>query len=317
MSPDRAPRPNEATRGADDLAHAASPDPRVAASASDAVWQTARGPLLLDRPRIVGILNVTPDSFFDGGVHLPFDAAVLRGEALIAEGADVIDVGGESTRPGATSVSAADEMHRVVPVIAELVRRWPGQLISVDTVKSEVAQAALDAGAAAVNDVSALRLDPRIAQVAARSGAGLVLMHSRGTVERMARYEEAEYGADPVGEMIAELRTALERARAGGNHAGAIVLDPGLGFSKRTEHSLAVLARLDRFRALGPPLLVGPSRKRFIGEAAGGLPPEQRLDGTIAACVIALGAGARLFRVHDVAAVRRALLLAEAVRTSV
>jgi dihydropteroate synthase len=316
MSRNGAPRPDEATRGADDMAYASSPDPRVAASASDAVWLTARGPLRLDRPRIVGILNVTPDSFFDGGAHLPFAAAVTQAEALIAEGADVIDVGGESTRPGATPVSTAEEMQRVIPVLTELVRRWPELLISVDTVKSEVAQAALDAGAAAVNDVSALRLDPRIAQVAARSGAGLILMHSRGTVASMARYEEAVYGTDPVGEMIAELRTSLEHALRAGNQPAAIVLDPGLGFSKRTEHSLAALARLDRFVGIGPPILVGPSRKRFIGEAAGGLPLEQRLEGTIAACVLALGAGVRLFRVHDVGAVRRALLLAEAVRTA-
>ena len=277
-------------------------------------WRTARGTLALDRPRIAGILNVTPDSFHDGGRHATTAAAVAHVERLLEDGADLIDVGGESTRPGALPVAAAAERARVVPVVEALARRWPDLAVSVDTVKAEVARAALDAGASIINDVSGLRLDPALGDVVAAAGAGIVLMHSRGTVATMASYTLAEYGEDVAGTVAAELAAAAERAiRAGVSH-DAIVVDPGLGFAKRTEHSIAVLARLDRIVALGWPVLVGPSRKRFVGDVAGGLPPEDRMEGTIAACVAALLAGARIFRVHDVAPVRRALLLAEAVR---
>jgi dihydropteroate synthase len=276
------------------------------------VWETARGPVTLDRPRIVGILNVTPDSFWDGGRYAALDAAVACAAALIEHGADIIDVGGESTRPGARSVPVEEERARVVPVVRELLRRWPDLIVSVDTVKAEVAGAALAEGAAVVNDVSGLRLDPRLGEVVAEAGAGLVLMHSRGSVEEMASYDTARYGPDPVGEIASELAAALDRATAAGIPRSAIVLDPGLGFSKRTEHSVAVIAHLDRILTLGRPVLVGPSRKRFVGELAGGLPPAERLEGTLAACVVALQRGARLFRVHDVLAVRRALTVAEA-----
>ncbi len=280
------------------------------------VWETARGPVTLERPRIVGILNVTPDSFWDGGRHGGLDAAVGHAAVLIEQGADAIDVGGESTRPGAQPVPVAEELARVLPVVRELARRWPGVIISVDTVKAEVARAALAEGAAVVNDVSGLRLDPRLGEVAADAGAGVVLMHSRGSVEEMASYDLARYGADPVGEIVDELAGALGRAAAAGLPPSAIVLDPGLGFSKRTEHSVAVIAQLDRILALGRPVLVGPARKRFVGELAGGLPPAERLEGTVAACVVALQRGARLFRVHDVLAVRRALTVAEALLSS-
>lgn len=279
------------------------------------VWRTARHVIELDRPRLLGILNVTPDSFWDGGRHAGTDAALARAETLISEGADLIDVGGESTRPGARSVPAAAERDRVVPVIRGIARRWPQVAVSVDTVKAEVARAALDAGAAVVNDVSGLRLDAELGAAVAEAGAGLVLMHSRGTVDEMASYDLARYGEDPVGETVAELGAAIERARAAGVPDEHVVVDPGLGFSKRTEHTVGLLRRLDRVAALGRPVLVGPSRKRFVGELAGGLPPEERLEGTIAACVAALLHGARLFRVHDVRAVRRALTVAEAVRT--
>ncbi len=278
-----------------------------------AVWSTARVPLDLDRPRIMGILNVTPDSFWDGGRHQGADAALRQAERLLAEGADLVDVGGESTRPGAAPVPAAAERDRVVPVVEALVREWPQLLVSVDTVKADVARAALDAGAAVVNDVSGLRLDPALAALCAERGAGVVLMHSRGTVDRMASYDTAVYGEDPVGEVVAELGAALERARRSGVDDQAVVLDPGLGFSKRTGESAAVLRSLDRLLTLGRPVLLGPSRKRFIGELAGGLPVEDRLSGTLAACVAGYLAGARLFRVHDVAPVRQALAVAEAV----
>jgi dihydropteroate synthase len=264
----------------------------------------------------MGILNVTPDSFWDGGRHAALAAALRHAEALLEGGADLIDVGGESTRPGAQSVSADEERQRVAPVVRELVRCWPELLVSVDTVKSSVAQAALDEGAAVINDVSALRLDPELGRVVAEAGAGVVLMHSRGRVDEMASYALADYGEDPVDEIALELEEALGRARAAGIDEEAVVLDPGLGFSKRTEQSLAVLKHLDRLLALGYPLLLGPSRKRFVGEVAGGLAPEERLEGTIAACVVGLLGGARLFRVHDVRAVRRALAVAESVRVA-
>lgn len=277
-------------------------------------WRTARGELALDRPRIVGILNVTPDSFWDGGRYSRAEAALRRAERMLADGADLIDVGGESTRPGAEPVAADEELRRVLPVVRGIARRWPDTLVSVDTVKAEVARAAIDAGAAVVNDVAALRIDPELGSVVAAAGAGLVLMHSRGSVETMARYALARYGADPVGEIVAELADAVDRATGAGVAADAVVVDPGLGFAKRTEQSRAVLARLDRLAALGRPILVGPSRKRFVGELGGGLPPEERLEGTLAACVAALFGGARLFRVHDVLPVRRALDVAEAIR---
>ncbi|HEX6134547.1 MAG TPA: dihydropteroate synthase [Longimicrobiales bacterium] len=276
-------------------------------------WRTAGGVLSLDRPVILGILNVTPDSFWDGGLHATVEAAVRHSARLVEDGADVIDIGGESTRPGASPVDVAAEIARVVPVIEAVRHAWPELPISVDTVKAPVARAALEAGAAIINDVSGLRLDAKLAAEAAHAGAGVILMHSRGAVDRMARYELAEYGPDPVADVVRELTTAVDRAHAAGIAEDAIVLDPGLGFAKRTEHSLALLMALERVGALGHPVLVGPSRKRFIGEAAGGaLPPEARLEGTLAACVIALLHGARLFRVHDVAPARRALDFADA-----
>jgi dihydropteroate synthase len=267
-----------------------------------------------DRPIIAGILNLTPDSFWDGGRHASVEAAVVHADHLLAEGADLLDVGGESTRPGAAAVPADQETRRVLPVVTELTRRWPDVPISVDTVKASVAAAALDAGAAIVNDVSGLRLDPRMGEVVARAAAGVVVMHSRGPLDRLASYEMASYGPDPVGDIVTELAAGLDRARAAGIAEDAVVLDPGLGFGKRTEQSVAVLGELDRVLALGRPVMVGPSRKRFVGELAGGLAAEVRLEGTIAACVAALLRGARLFRVHDVGAVRRALAVAEAIR---
>lgn len=279
-------------------------------------WRTARGWVDLGRPVVVGILNVTPDSFWDGGRYAGLDAALAAAEGMLGAGADAIDLGGESTRPGARAVAASEEMARILPVLRELVRRWPTVPITIDTVKAEVARAALEEGAAGINDVSGLRLDPAMAEVVAGAGAGLVIMHSRGPVERMARYEMAQYGPDPVGDVVAELAAARDRALEAGVHRDAIVLDPGLGFSKRTEHSVAMLAHLDRIIALGHPVLIGPSRKRFIGELGGGLPEDQRLEGTIAACVFGLLRGARLFRVHDVGAIRRALDVAESLRTT-
>lgn len=282
-------------------------DPRAAS------WRTATATIPLDRPRVMGVLNLTADSFWEGSRLGGVEQALRRASEMVEAGADLLDVGGESTRPGARAVPATEEAARVVPVVRALSREWPDVPVSVDTVKSTVAVEALEAGAAIINDVSGLRLDPALARVAADAGAGIVLMHSRGGVEEMARYELATYGEDPVAEIVAELAGALDRASGSGVDPASVVLDPGLGFSKRTDHSAATLRGLDRFLALGCPVLIGPSRKRFVGDLAGGLPVEERLPGTIAACIIALLRGARIFRVHDVAPVRQALDVAEAV----
>jgi dihydropteroate synthase len=276
-------------------------------------WRLAHGRSLdTERPIVIGILNVTPDSFSDGGRFLSVDAAVARAGELLAEGADMLDVGGESTRPGATPVDAAEEEGRVVPVVQGIAARWPEALLSVDTVKASVAAAALDAGAHAVNDVSGFRLDPRMSEIAAGRGAGVVLMHSRGTVGDMATFAHATY-EDVVEEVVAELQGQLTTALEAGVERGAIVLDPGIGFAKRGEHSLRLLAALPRVTALGCPVLVGASGKRFIGEITGVKEPAARVHGSVGAHVAALARGARLFRVHDVRAHREALDVAWAV----
>jgi dihydropteroate synthase len=286
----------------------------MTAAAAGRVWRTARGAVSLDRPLVAGILNLTPDSFWRDSRHAALPGALAAAERMLEDGADILDMGGESTRPGASRVPEADERARILPLIREAARRWPAVPLAVDTMKAGVADTALAEGAWIVNDVGGLRLDAELGAVAARHGAGLVLMHSRGDVENMASYDLAEYGGDPVGAVEAELLAAVERARAMGVADDHIVLDPGLGFAKRTGHSVAVLAHLDRLAAHPWPVMVGPSRKRFVGELSGGLAAEQRLEGTIAACVVALLAGARLFRIHDVAPVRRALDVAEAIR---
>lgn len=277
-------------------------------------WRLAHGrSLSLERPVVIGILNVTPDSFSDGGRFLSSDAALAQAERLLSEGADLLDVGGESTRPqGATPVDVREERGRVLPVIEGIVARWPGALVSVDTVKGEVAAAALDAGAHVVNDVSAFRLDPRMSEICAARGAGVVLMHSRGGVQDMATYEHATYG-DVVAEVVGELEERLAAAREGGVTAEAVVLDPGIGFAKRSAHSLRLLAELPRVAALGRPVLVGASRKRFIGELSGVGEAAERVHGSVGAHVAALMRGARLFRVHDMRAHRQALDVAWAV----
>jgi dihydropteroate synthase len=275
-------------------------------------WQTARGSVVLERPVILGILNVTPDSFSDGGRFAGVETAVQQAEAMIREGATIVDVGGESTRPGrATDVPQDEELRRVLPVIEALLRVSPDLLISVDTVKAAVARAALAAGAAIVNDVSALRLDPDMAGVVADTGAGLILMHSRGSILELASYQHADYAGDVVGAVLVELRDALARASKGGVHPDAVVIDPGLGFAKTVEQNLLLLDQLASLQALGRPVLVGPSRKRFVG-AVTGLEVEDRDRATATACALAYARGARLFRVHEVTAARESLALAHA-----
>ena len=262
----------------------------------------------------MGILNVTPDSFSDGGRFFSVDDALARAESLIAEGADIIDVGGESTRPqGAVPVDVTEESRRVLPVVAGIRRRFPESVVSVDTVKAEVAERALGEGAAIVNDVSAFRLDARMAEVCARARAGVVLMHSRGGVSDMATFAHATYGQDVVGEVLDEVLPQASAAERGGVARNAIVLDPGVGFSKRSEHSLALLAGLPRIVDAGYPVMVGVSRKRFLGEITGVRDPAERSHGTTGANVMALALGARIFRVHEVAAARQALDVAWAI----
>jgi dihydropteroate synthase len=277
------------------------------------LWRHATGTLPLDRPRILGVVNVTPDSFSDGGRLNGVDDARRLIDRLVAEGADVVDVGGESTRPqGAVPVSVEEELARVIPVIEAARRDHPDLPLSIDTVKASVADRALAAGASIVNDVSAFRLDADMAQVCAAHAAGVVLMHSRGDVADMATFAHAGY-ADLVGDVMRELAVQIDRARNAGISHEQIVIDPGIGFSKRGEQSLTMLNRLRDFAALGHPILVGASRKRFIGAITGVQTPADRVAGTIGANVAALDRGARLFRVHDVKPNREALDVAWAI----
>jgi dihydropteroate synthase len=260
---------------------------------------------------VVGVLNVTPDSFSDGGRYLEPGAGVEQALRLAAEGADLIDVGGESTRPGASEVSEEEELHRVLPVLERLAAaRFPVP-ISIDTSKSGVARAALRAGAAMVNDVRALA-DPVLARLVAEAGVPVVLMHMRGTPRDMR--DRSTY-RDVVSEVRKELSDAMARAVRAGVREEHIVLDPGIGFAKTAEQSIELLARLPELVGLGRPVMVGPSRKSFIG-AITGAPAEDRLAGTIAAVTAAVLGGATFIRVHDVAAARQAARVAAAVRAS-
>ncbi|MDF1505591.1 dihydropteroate synthase [Roseisolibacter sp. H3M3-2] len=271
-------------------------------------WSIRGRTLPLDRPFVLGVVNVTPDSFSDGGLFFGTMAAADHGERLLDEGADGVDVGGESTRPRNTGpVPAEDEVARVAPVVRELRRRRPDAVISVDTTKAAVARAALAEGADVINDVSGLRLDPALGAACAEGGAGVILMHSRGLVQDMATFAHATYGDDPAAEVAAELGAALARADAAGIARGRIVLDPGIGFAKRVEHSVAVLRGLPRLAALGRPLLVGASRKRVVGALSGVEEPAARVHGSVGAHVASLALGASLFRAHDVRAHREAL----------
>jgi dihydropteroate synthase len=270
-------------------------------------WAIRGGAVPLDKPGIIGIVNVTPDSFSDGGHLATVEAAVEHGQRLMANGAQVLDVGGESTRPGADRVAVAEEIARVVPVIAELVRRGLGP-VSVDTRKAGVARAALDAGAAAVNDVSGLAFDPALADVVAAAGCGLIVMHMRGTPDTMDALADYRHVA---AEVAAELGAAAGRAETAGVERERITLDPGFGFAKTAVHNFRMLDELATIVALGYPVAVGPSRKRFLG-AATGRPVEDRDRATALACALAWERGARLFRVHDVALTREALTLASA-----
>ena len=277
-------------------------------------WRVRGGLVNLGRPVVVGIVNVTPDSFSDGGSFFSTGDAVARASQLAEDGADILDIGGQSTRPQqAVEIPVAEELRRVLPVIEAIRSALPDAVLSVDTVKADVAREALVAGAAIVNDVSGFRLDPAMAGVCAELGAGAILMHSRGGVSTMGTYTDARYGEDVVGDVRRELDECAGRARQAGVAPEAIVLDPGIGFAKRSEHSLALLSGLGRIVELGYPVLVGVSRKRFIGEITGVTKAADRDAGTTGANVAALLAGARLFRVHEVKPARHALDVAWAV----
>ena len=262
--------------------------------------------LALDRPRIMGIVNVTPDSFSDGGRLADAAAAAAHGRALVAAGADLLDIGGESTRPGATEVPAEVEIGRVVPVIAGLRAAGVAVPISVDTRKAAVARAALDAGAAIVNDVSALAHDPAMAGVVAAAGVPLVLMHMRATPATM---NDAACYTDVVAEVMAELAARVAVAEAVGIPRARLIADPGIGFAKNAAHNLVLLHGVAALHRLGLPLMVGASRKRFVGSVGGAGEPAARMPGSVAVALAALAQGVQILRVHDVAETAQAVRL--------
>ncbi len=264
--------------------------------------------LVLDRPRVMGIVNVTPDSFSDGGEHASVDAAVMHALRLAEEGADILDIGGESTRPGAEDVSLDEELRRVIPVIERLAKET-ALPISIDTSKPDVMRAAVAAGAGMINDVYALRRNGAL-DAAAALGVPVVLMHMQGEPRSMQAAPDYDDVVADVHRFLAERMFSAEMA---GLSKKKIVVDPGFGFGKTTAHNLALLARLDRFADLGVPVLAGLSRKRTIGELTGRSDPHDRVHGSVAAHVIAAHRGAKLLRVHDVAATVDALKVWNAV----
>jgi dihydropteroate synthase len=274
------------------------------------IWRTrSRSFDLSSHALIMGIVNVTPDSFSDGGLHATTDAAVAHALRLADEGADIIDIGGESTRPGAAPVSSADEIARVIPVLKAL-RPLTSAALSIDTMKADVAAAAIAAGADIINDVSGLSFDPLMAATAAASNAGLVLMHMQGTPRTM----QLRPGySDTIAEISAALRLAINLATAAGVHPDAIALDPGIGFGKRLEDNLAILRQPDAFSLDGRPVLLGVSRKSFIGQLTDSSSPASRDWPTVALTSLARERGARILRVHDVRPNVQALRMTEAI----
>ncbi len=271
-------------------------------------WQCRDRRLDLHSVAVMGVVNVTPDSFSDGGKFMDPEHATAHGFDLIAEGADILDIGGESTRPGAEPVSADEELRRVLPVVERL--RQTGVLLSIDTAKAAVARAALEAGAHIVNDVTALRGDPEMADVVADFSAGVVLMHMQGTPRTMQANPTYKDVVSEIREFFSERRRA---AHAAGIADECIVFDPGIGFGKTVEHNLAILRRLGEFLLLGRPVLAGPSRKSFIGKVLD-VPVDDRLEGTAAAVAVAVWNGAAIVRVHDVRAMKRVAQMTAAVR---
>lgn len=268
-----------------------------------------RGKILtLDgRTHVMAILNVTPDSFSDGGQYLDVQQALNHAKLMVAEGATLVDIGGESSRPGASPVSTTEELDRVLPVIRAVAEALD-VVISIDTSKAEVAEKALAAGAHIVNDITALRGDPEMVSIVAEMGAGLILMHIKGTPRTMQRAPQYE---DVVHEVCTSLRESVEYAETQGVDAEKIIVDPGIGFGKTTEHNIELLKRLSEFRSLNKPLLIGTSRKSFIGNILG-LPVTERVEGTVATVCWAIAHGADIVRVHDVKSNVRAALMTDA-----
>jgi len=270
--------------------------------------------VLGERTLIMGVLNVTPDSFSDGGSFLDSQAAIARALELEREGADILDIGGESTRPAAAPVSAREELSRILPLF-EALRGKLRIPISVDTQKSEVAEAALAAGAQIVNDISALRTDPHLAEVVRHAHAPVILMHMRGTPRTMQR---GPFARDVVRDTMTGLREALVRARRAGLEKSRILLDPGIGFGKSHEQNFEILARLPEFARLGCPIVIGTSRKAFLGKALAKpgeppLPPNERILGTLATVTASILGGTHIVRVHDVAEIARVARVADAI----
>lgn len=256
----------------------------------------------------MGVINITPDSFSDGGLYFDKDKAVARGLQLREEGSDIIDIGGESTRPGSEPITKEEELRRVIPVISAL-REKTDILISIDTTKSEVAQAALDAGADIINDISSSSFDPKTFSLAAKSGAPVILMHMKGIPRNM---QVNPFYENVLLEVKSFLKDKIEVAQAAGIKKEKIIIDPGIGFGKRHKDNLVLIKNLHFFEDLDCPILIGISRKSFIGEILGA-PPQQRLEGTIASAVLSIMHGAHILRVHDVASVKKAVLVAETI----
>ena len=265
-----------------------------------------------ERTLVMGVLNVTPDSFSDGGEFLSLDDAISHADEMISAGADIIDIGGESTRPGSEFVSEDEELRRVIPVIEGLAAKSTVP-ISIDTTKSPVARAALEAGAEIVNDISALRFDPKIADEVEKAKAGLVLMHSRGTPKTMQTLPPVD---DIMSEVISGLRTSLAVAEKRGVTRDSLAIDPGIGFGKTAEQNVELIAKFDQLvrEFADLPILIGTSRKSFIGKLLDGAPADQRLNGTIASLAASVLMGAHIVRVHDVKAAVQTVKIADAIR---
>jgi dihydropteroate synthase len=261
---------------------------------------------------LMGVLNVTPDSFSDGGLFFDKDKAVARGLEMVEEGADMIDIGGESTRPGSKPLDLDEELRRVIPVIESLAAKVETP-ISIDTYKSSVAKRALDAGAQVLNDISGLNFDPELARIAAGRDVPLILMHIRGTPETMQR--DTHYDS-LFSEILRSLKGSVEKAEAAGVNPEQIIIDPGIGFGKNLEDNLLLIKDLSEFRILGKPILLGTSRKSFIGRLLSGADATERLEGTLASTVIGIMNGAHIVRCHDVLQARRAITIADAIRTA-
>lgn len=279
------------------------------------ILKTSRREIQLNKAIVMGILNVTPDSFSDGGRFFSLDEAIKHAERMISEGATIIDVGGESTRPGSIRVEEEEELRRTVPVIEKICSKFD-IIVSIDTTKSKVAEEALNAGAEIVNDISGLRFDKNIARVVAERRAGIVLMHSRGSFETMHKQEPV---SDIFSEVVRGLKESLKNAFESGIEENQIILDIGLGFSKTPEQNLEILAKLEKFiqEFAKFPMLVGSSRKSFIGKILEGADVSERLYGTLATVAISVWKGAKIIRVHDVKAAVDTVRMIEAIKTYV